>query len=67
MRSKIRDGLLVSALIWMMVFGAAAHACSLSYWDHVQDTDGILTASESARFDGQCGLRIALDGTHTGY
>ena len=67
MKRGIRDGLLVSTLAWLLLFGGAAHACALSYWDDVQDINSILSASESARFEGQCGLRVALDGTYTGY
>ncbi len=55
-------------LIGAILFTAPVMACNLNAWSGVQDPGSALSVTESARFDGSCGLHIDLDiGAATAY
>lgn len=67
MKNLLRHLLMAFTLASLLIIGTKTYACSLLHWDDVLDPNNILTASESARFSGQCGLRITLDGAYTAF
>ncbi len=67
MKTMHRYPLIALTLASTLICGAKTYGCSLAQWDNVQDLNNIMSADESARFDGQCGLRVTLAGAYTAF